>query len=129
LNIAGSALLFSTYLGGSGGDGGGALKWWKRIDLGASSCAPQSTPGVKICSPTNGSTVPAGKVRIQAVTTSSSPVTSTKVYIDGTAKFSTSSASVDFSTTLTVKGQRRLTVKSWTSSGTVLSKTIYFTLQ
>lgn len=163
LNIAGSALLFSTYLGGSDRDWGGALIWWNgrlfvtgsthsadfpstanalqptlsgsvdawitRIDLGASSCAPQSTPGVKICSPTNGSTVPAGKVRIQAVTTSSSPVTSTKFYIDGTAKFSTSSASVDFSTTLTVKGQRRLSVKSWTSSGTVLSKTIYFTLQ
>jgi hypothetical protein len=108
--------------------------WITRIDLGSTGgggtgCTPQADPGVKICSPTNGSTVSAGKVHIQAVTTSVAPVVGTKVYVDGQTKYSSSKASVDFYTTLTVKGQRRLTVNSWTSSGVILSRTIYFTIQ
>ncbi len=168
LNSSGSALLFSSYLGGAHIDLGVALKWWSghlfvtgdtqstnfpvtanafqktisgstdpwitRIDLGSTGgggtgCTPQADPGVKICSPASGSIIPPGKVHIQAITTSTSPVVATKVYIDGTVKFTTSSSSVDFSTTLTVPGQRRLTVKSWTSAGTILSRTIYFTIQ
>jgi len=168
LNSSGSALLFSSYLGGAHIDIGVALKWWSgrlfvtgntqstnfpvtanafqktfsgstdpwitRIDLGSTGgggtgCTPQADPGVKICSPTNGSTVSAGKVHIQAVTTSVAPVVGTKVYVDGQTKYSFSKASVDFYTTLTVKGQRRLTVNSWTSSGVILSRTIYFTIQ
>lgn len=92
-------------------------------------CTPQSSAGVKICSPPAGSVIPAGSVRITAETTSSSPVIATKVYIDGVVKRSESDGSIDYTQTLTVPGERRLTVKSWTQSGTILSKTIVFTIQ
>jgi glucose/arabinose dehydrogenase len=79
-------------------------------------CSPGTTsPSVTICSPRNGSTV-TNPVAIAAVTTSSTPVTTMKVYVDGDEKFRTSGG--QFHTHMTLPtGKRTITVNAWNAEG------------
>lgn len=90
---------------------------------GAPACTMSTTdPSVTICTPADGATV-TSPVRVVAGTTSTSPVKTTKVYVDGTAAYSTAGGQVDTSLTM-ANGTHRVTVKAWNDAGAVFSKSI-----
>ncbi len=81
---------------------------------------------ITIKSPSSGSTV-SSPVHVVASSTVSN-VTATKVYVDGTAKYSTSSSSVDTYLSLS-SGSHKLTVKNWNSAGAVHSSSLSFSVK
>jgi acid phosphatase len=82
--------------------------------------------GVVISSPTNGSTV-SSPVHVVA-NSSQSNITGTKVYVDGTSKYSTGGTSVDTYTSMG-SGSHRIVVKNWDSSGSITSSTVTITVK
>lgn len=85
-------------------------------------CAPSGVAGtVNICSPAAGATV-TSPVSFQAASTppSGQSITAMKLYVDGTGVFTSSSASLSTSQTLAA-GAHNITIKAWTSGGTVLA--------
>jgi acid phosphatase len=90
--------------------------------------ATSSTPisGITISSPTNGSTV-SSPVHVVA-SSSQSKITGTKVYVDGTSRYSTSETSVDTYISMS-SGSHRIVVKNWNSSGAITSSTVTVTVK
>jgi hypothetical protein len=89
-------------------------------------CTGGASNTVTICQPTNGATV-TSPVDVEAIANSTSSVTATKIYIDGVSKFSGSSSTISASLTLP-SGTHKMTVKAWTTSGTVLQASESFTI-
>jgi len=89
------------------------------------SSAPSAT-GIVISSPTNGSTV-SSPVHVVAKS-SQTKITGTKVYVDGTSKYSTSGTSVDTYISM-ASGSHRITVKNWDSSGAITSSVVNITVK
>lgn len=85
-----------------------------------------SVSGVVISSPTNGSTV-SSPVHVVAKS-GQAKITGTKVYVDGTSKYSTSGTSVDTYISMT-SGSHRITVKNWDSSGSITSSVVNITVK
>lgn len=104
--LATSAKPMSDFFGASSGTGGGA---------------------VAISSPAAGATS-SDPVNVVASIAGVSGVTAMKVYVDGVSKYQTSLASINTSLTLAA-GTHSMTVKAWTSSGTVYSKSETFSVQ
>jgi phosphatidylinositol-3-phosphatase len=90
-----------------------------------SSSAP-SASGIVISSPANGSTV-SSPVHVVAKS-SQTKITATKVYVDGTSKYSTSGTSVDTYISI-ASGSHRITVKNWDSSGEITSSVVNITVK
>lgn len=82
-------------------------------------------PSVTICTPTDGATV-SSPMRLVAGTTSSSPVTSIKVYVDYVAVYQVAARQVDTTLTLT-PGKHRINVQAWNKAGGVFKQVIFVT--
>src|SRR5206468_2552190 len=89
-------------------------------------CSGGTTNSVVICAPAKGATV-TSPVDVEAFVNSSSTVTGTKVYIDSVAKFTGTAAKISASIPLAT-GTHAITVKGWTSAGTVLQASSSFTV-
>src|SRR6185369_2076451 len=89
------------------------------------SSAPSAT-GIVISSPTNGSTV-SSPVHVVAKS-SQTKITGTKVYVDGTSRYSTSGTSVDTYISMS-SGSHRIVVKNWNSSGAITSSVVNITVK
>jgi phosphatidylinositol-3-phosphatase len=82
----------------------------------ASGCSAGSV-GVTVCSPVAGSTV-SSPVHFVAAAKSTHPITTMRIYIDNSAKFTVNASSIN--TTLTVStGTHSVVVQAWDSSGAV----------
>jgi hypothetical protein len=88
--------------------------------VGTGCTASSTNRTVTICSPGNGSTV-GSPVRVLAKVTDSVSVT-VKVYVDGVAKLTTTTKSIDWSTALSA-GSHKITVRAWDASGNFSSST------
>lgn len=87
-----------------------------------SSCAaPSENRTINLCSPVNESTV-SNPVKVSAAITTSSKYYSAKVYVDGVAKFSSTSKQVNASLTLSA-GRHRISVQAYDSQG-AFTKTV-----
>lgn len=87
-------------------------------------CALNSaSPSVTICTPGDGASV-SSPVRIVAGTTSSSAVTTMKIYLDGTAVYTVKSDRIDTGIAMAA-GKRRVTAQAWNSGGQVFKQTVY----
>jgi glucose/arabinose dehydrogenase len=87
-------------------------------------CTATAT-GVTICSPVNGATL-ASPVVFDAAANSGNaadPVHAMKIYIDGVSRASSTSDHISASLPLT-DGKHNITIKGWTASGAVVSKSI-----
>lgn len=105
----------------------GAMSAWTTVTVPTStSCTSSTNRTVKICSPVNGSTVTDGAVRLIAGVTDSNAVYAVKLYVDGVAKWSTTSKQIDTVVMLT-NGTHRLTLKAWDAAGE-FSQTVYVTV-
>jgi hypothetical protein len=90
---------------------------------GTSSCAaPAQNRTINLCSPVNESTV-SNPVKVTAAITTSNTYYGAKVYIDGAAKFSTTSKQVNASFTLAA-GRHRVSVQAYDTQG-AFTKTVY----
>ena len=91
----------------------------------AAVCTPAGT-GVTICTPANNATVnsPAAISGAANSGNSSDPVVAMRIYVDGVSRALSQTATIDATLSLSA-GTRRITVKAWTRSGVVLSKTIF----
>ena len=85
-----------------------------------------TTAGIKISSPTNGSTV-GSPVHVVASSTQSN-ITGTRVYVDGTSRYSTSGTNVDTYISMTT-GSHYIVVKNWNSSGQTTSSSATITVK
>lgn len=79
-------------------------------------------PSITICSPANQATV-SSPVRIVAGTTSSSAVTTMKIYLDNVQVYSVNADRVDTSVPMT-PGTRRIVVQAWNRAGAVFKQSI-----
>lgn len=94
---------------------------------GTASCSIPSSPGVHLCSPTNGSTV-ASPVHISASAKGATAISYMQVYVDGTVKFTQKSVST-FSTDLAMSsGAHRVTVQAKDAAGNVYKSTVNITV-
>lgn len=89
--------------------------------------APVATGKVEIYAPTANATV-GSPVRVAAGATASLGVSSTKIYVDGTAVYSSAASLVDAQIAMS-PGTRRLTVQSWDTAGNVYKNSIYITVK
>jgi hypothetical protein len=81
-------------------------------------CPPPSSAGVKICTPTNGSSA-SNPVHLVAAITVSGTFTGAWVQVDGINKFHSDSAAID--TDLVIPpGTHTIQVKGWNSSGAIV---------
>lgn len=95
---------------------------------GTSPCTLNSaSPSVTICSPANNATV-VSPLTVAAGTTDMKPVSIIQLYVDGSAKLTQNSGTLNGSVTLTA-GTHKLTVQAKDSAGTVIKQTIYVTAQ
>lgn len=78
--------------------------------------------GITVTSPANGATT-ATSVRFKAAASMSYPVTSMKIYVDGSSKYQTAASVVDATLTLAT-GTRSVTVKAWDTKGNVSSQSL-----
>jgi glucose/arabinose dehydrogenase len=93
--------------------------------ISASATCTASTTGVTICAPINGASL-ASPVLFDAAAKSSStsdPVTAMKIYIDNVGRFTVNASKLTTSLPLD-PGTHPITIKAWTTSGAVLSKSI-----
>ena len=94
---------------------------------GQAQCALNTAdPSVTICTPSDGATVNS-PLHLVAGTTSSSPVTAIKVYVDYVAVYTVNANQVDTNLTLTV-GKHRINVQAWNKSGAVFKQVIFVTV-
>lgn len=84
------------------------------------------TNGLTLSSPVAGATV-SSPVHVVASSTQTN-ITGTKVYVDGTAKYSTSGTSVDTYVSMG-SGSHSIVVKNWNSSGAITSKSVMITVK
>lgn len=90
-------------------------------------CAVPSSPGVNICSPGSGATV-ALPVHVLAAGQTAGTFARMELWVDGAQKFVTASKTLDTSVTLG-PGQHRFAVLAIDTSGAVINKAIYATVQ
>ncbi len=86
----------------------------------SSSSCTASTVGVTICSPLSG-TQSSTTVKFSAAALGYHPISSMMIYVDNTAKYTTYSASLSTSLTLSA-GSHSVTIKSWDNTGQVYAK-------
>lgn len=90
-------------------------------------CTAGAVNTVNICSPASGSTV-GSPVDVEAYINASTSVTGTAIYLDGTLKW-TGGANPQVSASFAAAtGTHKLTVKGWTSGGTIVSQSETFTV-
>lgn len=90
-------------------------------------CAAPSSPGVNICTPSDGGTS-ASPVKLTATAASTSAIQFTQVYVDGVKVFQHNGASIDPSLAM-AEGKRRITVQARDAAGVWVKRTIYVTVQ
>jgi hypothetical protein len=94
---------------------------------GTTGCIPNTTsPSVKICAPANNATV-ASPVNVVAVTTSPTPVTAMKIYVDNVSVYSVAAAQLNTNLAM-ASGTHRVTVQAWNSGGQVFNSVINITV-
>lgn len=111
--------------------GGQVFKSSRQVTVGSTTgtgpCTLNTTsPSVTICQPTNGATVDS-PVRIVAGTTSATPVTTMKIYVDNVEKYSVKAGQLDTSLALTA-GVHSIVVQAWNSGGQVFKTPITITV-
>lgn len=93
----------------------------------SSPCTLSSTnPSVTICQPANNATV-TSPFTVVAGTTDSNKVTAMKIYVDGTAVYSTTANQLNTQVSASA-GTHRLAVQAWDSAGQVFKQVIYVTV-
>jgi hypothetical protein len=101
------------------------------VTAGSSGTSPctlnTASPSVTICSQANNATV-TSPLTVSAGTTDTNPVSIIQLYVDGSAKLTQNSGTLNGSVTLTA-GTHKLTVQAKDSAGTVFKQTIYVTAQ
>jgi phospholipase C len=94
---------------------------------GTGPCALNSTdPSVTICTPNDGTTV-TSPVHVVAGTTDSSQVTAMKIYLDGTAVYSTVANQLDTNVAM-ANGGHRVAVQAWDKAGRVFKSVVNITV-
>ena len=83
-----------------------------------------ANPSVTICAPANNATV-TSPVNVVAGTTDSNKVTTMKIYLDGSAVYSTSSNQLNTNVAISTTGSHRIAVQAWDSTGAVFKSVIY----
>ena len=83
-------------------------------------------PSVTICQPADGATV-TSPARLVAGTTSSSPVTAIKVYVDYIGVVTVNTPTIDTQLTL-APGKHRINVQAWNQTGAVFKQVIFVTV-
>ncbi|HWR35801.1 MAG TPA: alkaline phosphatase family protein [Clostridia bacterium] len=83
-------------------------------------------PSLTICTPANNATV-TSPVHVVAGTTDSNSVTLMKIYLDGTAVYSTAASTLDTNVSMS-SGTHRLAVQAWDSAGQVFKSVVYVTV-
>lgn len=91
----------------------------------ASSCVA-STVGVKVCSPSAGSTINS-PVRFVAAATSTLPITTIMIYIDNKSVFQVKSSTLDVSLAVN-PGLHNVVLQAWDSSGAVFKTPVSITV-
>ncbi len=92
-------------------------------------CAPPPQPGVLICAPANGSTV-SSPVTVSAADSPQSglKITATRLYVDNTAVYTTSTNTLNTSVTMAT-GSHKLVVVGYESNGSALTATSTITVK
>jgi hypothetical protein len=102
----------------------GPFSTTETINVPGSTCSvPSTVRSVRICSPTVGNSV-WSPVRVIAAVNDTSSV-SVQVYVDGVAKFTTSSKQIDWSGAISA-GAHRVTVKATDASGSFRGSSSFF---
>jgi phosphatidylinositol-3-phosphatase len=90
--------------------------------FGSSSTCTAFTVGVTICSPVSG-TQPSTTVKFSAAAMGYHPISSMMIYVDNSARYTTYSASLSTSLTLSA-GAHSVTIKSWDNTGQIYTKSV-----
>ncbi len=106
--------VFSSVVNITATDGGG----------GGGECTAGAANTVRICAPASGTTLPS-PVDVEAYVNATSTVQATKIYVDGTSVWSGTSPQVTASLAMN-SGSHKITVKGWTTAGTVLASSVTF---
>jgi hypothetical protein len=108
-------------------DGQGSFSSAMTVTANAVGCAaPAQNRTINLCSPVNESMVN-NPVKVAAAITTSNKYYSAKVYIDGAAKFSTTSKQVNASLTLGA-GRHRISVQAYDTQG-AFTKTVFVSVR
>jgi phospholipase C len=115
VDAAGNVFKSTIYVTVSSSSGGGG---------GSGPCTLSSAnPSVTICTPANNANV-TSPVNVVAGTTDSNNVTAMKIYLDGSAVYSTSSNQLNTTVSMST-GTHRIAVQAWDSSGAVFKSVVY----
>lgn len=104
----------------------GRSMWDLQLPAAPPLCAPPTTNGVNICTPTNGATV-SSPVRVTAAGKMSNPMKLMELWIDGVKKASQPGGQLDYSATL-ANGTHALTVYAVDTSDAKTNKKISITV-